>query len=557
MKIRNVNYIAKYWKAIQSGKVEVSEKVRLTMRELIDVQEGKVPGYHFDVKLANKPIFFIESYCKQSKGTIGEPIKLELFEKAVIQAVYGVVDNHGLRRTHELLWIMGRKNGKSTVLSALALYSLIGDKEGGPEIDCVSTKKDAAKIVFDAAKNMVRQSPDLNMLVRKRQSDLYCDFNLGVLQPLSSDSNTLDGLNPSVVILDELHSIKQRNLYDVTRQALSAKSRKQPLYLIITTSGFNREGIYDELYEYAEECLRDRSKDEHFLSFIYELDSLDEWDKEDKWIKANPGLGTIKSLERLRADVEKAKISEGYKPTVLTKDFNLKNVDYSSWLTWEQIDNQEQYDLEELRDTYGIGGCDLSAVHDMSCASILVRKRNDDKLYLLQHYFIPESKIDYLAAKSSKEAPYEKWAERGLLTICRGEMINYSDVTAWFKKMRDDYQIDLWRVGYDRAMANYWVEEMAYQFGQSVMESVPQGAKTWTMPMKELGAVLAEHRINFNNNPIFKWCLMNTAVKTVGALESIEPVKIQRGRRIDGMVSALNAYVIYVKYKNDYLNLVG
>ena len=557
MKIRNVNYIAKYWKAIQSGKVEVSEKVRLTMQELIDVQEGKVPGYHFDVKLANKPIFFIESYCKQSKGTIGEPIKLELFEKAVIQAVYGIVDSRGLRRTHELLWIMGRKNGKSTVLSALALYSLIGDKEGGPEIDCVSTKKDAAKIVFDAAKNMVRQSPDLNMLVRKRQSDLYCDFNLGVLQPLSSDSNTLDGLNPSVVILDELHSIKQRNLYDVTRQALSAKSRKQPLYLIITTSGFNREGIYDELYEYAEECLRDRSKDEHFLSFIYELDSLDEWDQEDKWIKANPGLGTIKSLERLRADVEKAKISEGYKPTVLTKDFNLKNVDYSSWLTWEQIDNQEQYDLEELRDTYGIGGCDLSAVHDMSCASILVRKRNDDKLYLLQHYFIPESKVDYLAAKSSKEAPYEKWAERGLLTICRGEMINYSDVTAWFKKMRDEYQIDLWRVGYDRAMANYWVEEMAYQFGQSVMESVPQGAKTWTMPMKELGAVLAEHRINFNNNPIFKWCLMNTAVKTVGALESIEPVKIQRGRRIDGMVSALNAYVIYVKYKNDYLNLVG
>lgn len=554
---RNVNYIRKYWKAIQAGKIEVSGKVKATMQELIDIQDGKDSKYHFDLKLASRPIAFIEDFCKQSTGDIGQPIKLELFQKAIIQAVYGIVDDKGLRRTHELLLIMGRKNGKSTLLSCLSLFGLVADKEGGPEIDCVATKKDAARIVFDAAKNMVRQSPDLNLVIKKRQSDLYCDFNLGKLRPLSSDSNTLDGLLPSMVILDELHAIKQRNLYDVTRQALSAKSRKQPLYLIITTSGFNREGIYDELYEYAEACLKDRTKDEHFLSFIYELDSLEEWEQEDKWIKANPGLGPIKSIERLRADVEKAKTSEGYKPTVLTKDFNLKNVDYASWLTWEQLNNTAKYSMDDIRNTYGIGGCDLSAVHDLSCASILIRKRGDDKLYLLQHYFIPESKLELIEAQSSKEAPYKKWEERGLLTVCKGEMIQYSDVTAWFKQMKDEFQIDLWRVGYDRAMANYWVQEMSYTFGQSVMESVPQGSKTWTMPMKEMGAMLSEHNINYNNNPIFKWCLTNTAVKSVGTLDSIEPVKIQRNRRIDGMVSALNAYVIYVKYKNDYLNVVG
>jgi phage terminase large subunit-like protein len=208
-----------------------------------------------------------------------------------------------------------------------------------------------------------------------------------------------------------------------------------------------------------------------------------------------------------------------------------------------------------VRNTYAIGGCDLSSVKDLTAATLLIRARGDDTIYVLQHYFLPEARIEELDAKSSKEAPYKKWEERGLMTFCKGEMVQYSDVTAWFEKMREEYQIDIWRCGYDRAMANYWVEEMKYQFGD-VMESVAQGAKTWTVPMKEMGAMLAEKKINYNNNPILKWCLTNTAVKTLGSLESIEPVKITRKRRIDGTVSLLNAYVIYVKYRQDYLNMV-
>ena len=556
MKIRKVNYIARYWKDIQSGKEVVSQKVYKTMKMCMDIVEGKDPKYHFDPVLANWPIYFIESYCRQSKGDTGKPIKLELFQKARAQAISGLVDKNGIRRFREILIVEGRKNGKSTELGGYGLYGLVGDQEGGPEVDCVSTKKDAAKIVFNTARDMVQQSPELRQFVKRRKSDLYCSFNLGVFQPLSSDSNTLDGLLPSMCILDECHAIKDRNLYDVMRQSMSAASRKQPLFITITTSGFNREGIYDELYQYAEQVLNGEIEDEHFLSFIYELDSLEEWDREDCWKKANPGLGTIKSVEELRANVEKAKTTPGYKPTVLTKDFNLKNITSSAWLSWEELNNEAVFDPQLVYDSYGIGGCDLSSTRDLTCASILIRRKNDETIYLLQHYFLPSERVDMLEATSSKEAPYRAWEERGLITLCEGSMVRYSDVTRWFKEMRDKYKIDIWRLGYDRALANYWVEEMRSEFGD-VMEAVPQGPITWTAPMHELGAMLADKRVNYNNNPIFKWCLTNTAVKKSGTNEAIQPIKIQAHRRIDGLVSFLNAYTIYVKYRDDYLNIVG
>ncbi len=557
MKIRRYNYISQYWKKIQSGEITVSHKVYQTMTELIDIQNGKYKKYHFDPILANRPIVFIETFCKQSKGKdIGKPLKLELFQKVIIQALYGIVDKNGIRKYQECLIIMGRKNGKSTLLSGLGNYGLLGDKEGGPEIDCVSTKKDAAKIVFNEAKNMVKQSPYLRKYIKSRKSDLYSEFNFGTYRPLSSDADTLDGLNPSMVILDECHAIKDRNLYDVMKQALSAESREQPLFLTITTSGFIREGIYDELYDYAEQVLNGEVEDEHFLSFVYELDDVTEWLKEDCWIKANPGLGTIKSIGKLREAVARAIVQPNYRKTVHTKDFNLKNISAANWLNWQEIENPATFDMELIRNTYAIAGCDLSAVKDLTCATLLIRRRDDETIYVLQHYFLPEARIEELDAKSSKEAPYRKWEERGLMTFCKGEMVQYSDVTAWFVEMKEKYQIDIWRCGYDRAMANYWVEEMKNNFGD-VMESVAQGAKTWTVPMKEMGAQLAENKINYNNNPILKWCLSNTGVKSIGSLESIEPVKLQRKRRIDGTVSLLNAYVIYVKYRQDYLNMVG
>lgn len=552
--MKKTNYILQYNRAIQTGKIVACEKIRKVYEKL--AADCKAKGkYHFDVDLATAPIYFIETFCKQSKGVVGESIKLDLFQKAGIQAIFGFVDDTGKRRYNEVLWIMGRKNGKSTLLSGLGLHMLVGDKEGGAEVDCVASKKDQAKIVFKEAKNMVVQSPYLTKYIRKRKTDMYSDYNFGVFQPLASDSNTLDGLNPHCGIIDELHSIKDRNIYDVVKQGMTA--RRQPILFMITTSGFNREGIYDTTYEYAEKVISGEIEDEHFLPLIYELDRTEEWLDENAWIKANPGLGTIKSKQMLRDFVERAKKDPAFRPTVLTKDFNLKSVTAETWLTWDELDNSATFDPEILRNTYAIGGCDLSATTDLTCATLLVRRRDDSQIYVLQQYFLPESRVNLLETTSSKEAPYRIWADRGLLTICQGTMVNYSDVTAWFAKMRDEYQIDLWRLGYDRALAGYWADEMASEFGQSVMEKVAQGPFTWTAPMKELGAMLADKKMNYNNNPILKWCLSNTGVKTSGTVESIQPVKIQSNRRIDGMVSLLNAYVIYTKYRDDYVNTVG
>ena len=556
MKYDHTNYILKYWRAIESGKIPVPRKVRTVYKGLAKECKSKTGKYHFDIDRASRPIFFVETFCKQSKGAIGQPIKLQLFQKAAIQAIFGFVDKDGLRRTTEVLWIMGRKNGKSVLLSALSLYMLIGDHEGGAEVDCVASKKDQAKIVFSEAKNMVSQSPDLSRYIRKRKTDMYSDFNFGVFQPLSSDSNTLDGLNPHCAVIDELHSIKDRNLYDVVKQANYA--RKQPILFMITTSGFNREGIYDSMYAYAEQVINGDVKDEHFLPLVYELDEQSEWTDPKAWVKANPGLGTIKDKEKLTANVEKAKTDPKFKPTVLTKDCNLKNVTAESWLTWEQLNNEETFDMETVRNTYAIGGCDLSSVYDLTCATLLIRKEGDPQIYVLQHYFLPRARVEALDEKSEKasEAPYQVWADRGLMTLCEGAMVDYNDVTAWFAKMRDEYQIDLWKLGYDRAMAGYWAEQMSNEFGSTVMEKVAQGPFTWSAPMKELGAMLADHMVNYNNSPILKWCLSNTGVKTTGSLDVITPVKIQQKRRIDGLVSLLNAYVIYVKYREDYLGMV-
>lgn len=550
----HVNYILQYNRQIQSGKITACEKIKAVYKRLAEDCKSK-GKYHFDIDRATRPIIFVESFCKQSKGNMGEPIVLSLFQKAMIQAVFGFVDKNERRRYNEVLMIMGRKNGKSVLLSALGLYCMIADHEGGAEVDCVASKKDQARIVFNEAKNMVTQSPYLAKYIRKRKSDMYSDFNFGVFQPLASDSNTLDGLNMSCGIIDELHSIKDRNIYDVAKQSMTARS--QPLLFIITTSGFNREGIYDSMYDYAESVISGTVEDEHFLPLIYELDDSNEWLDERCWIKANPGLDEIKSRSYLREMVERAQSDPSFRPTVLTKDFNVKNVAGASWLTWEQIDNPATFDMEKVTNSYAIGGCDLSATTDLTCATLLIRVPDDDTLYVLQHYFLPQSRIEYLETTSSKEAPYRRWAERGLLTICEGTMVNYADVTAWFVKMRDEYRIDLWKLGYDRALAGYWAEEMVSVFGQSVMEKVAQGPFTWTAPMKELGAMLSDKRINYNDNPMLKWCLSNTGVKSTGTVESIQPVKIQSMRRIDGMVSLLNAYTIYVKYRDDYLNLVG
>ena len=543
------NYILEYSNLIKSKKIIVSAKIKKQIDKLVfDIINPK--EYYFDLKKASKPIEFIETFCKHSKGQwAGKNVVLDLWQKMIIQAIFGFVDKDGFRRYREVLLVVARKNGKSTLLSAIALYLLFADKEGGAQICCVASKKDQARIVFNEAKNMVVQSPTLAGHIKKRKSDLYFPLTFSTLEPLASDSNTLDGLNVHGGIIDELHSIKDRNLYDVIKQ--STTTRQQPLILMITTAGFVRECIYDDMYEYGDNVLNDVIKDDRFLPLIYELDSRSEWTIPKMWQKANPGLSTIKDLESLEENVARGKNDRKFLPTLLTKDFNIRETGVNSWLSFEAINNQETYDINNFKDIYAVGGVDLSSTTDLTCATIIFKK--EEQFYVAQMYFIPEDKVEQ--KEKEDKVPYKIWEKQGYVRFCPGNKVNYSDVTEWFIELRDTYKIYTLWIGYDPWGASMWVDEMKRNGFQ--MLEVRQGARTMSSPMKLLSSELEAKKLNYNNNPILKWCLTNTQIE-VDKNENIRPVKGRNTKqRIDGAVALIDAYVILQEKWEDYITMTN
>ena len=457
-----MNYVREYWSRIERGEIVTSRRVKAVYGRLIadmDAAAADSP-YYFDEAAGERPIEFIETFCKQSQGTLGAPLRLELFQKAYIQTLFGWREKAtGYRRFRETLFLVGRKNGKSTLLAAIALYLLIADYEGAAEIYSVATKKDQAKKTLTEAVNMVKQSPELRAVIKKRRNDIYFPATASIFEALASDSNTLDGLNSHAVIIDELHAIRDRNLYEVMKQSTS--SRRQPLVIMITTNGTVRESIFDNIYELARDIADGKIVEDTFLPILYELDAREEWTEPTAWAKANPGLGTIKQYSTLAAFVERAKKNPADLPGVLCKDFNVPETSSSVWLSYEEIKSDAVFDMQEIYNTYAVGGCDLSATTDLTCASLMIRKSRDDPtIYVIQHYFLPQKKIDQLDEHNTQEAPYKLWRDRGLLTVCDGNRVDYSAVTEWFCQMRDEYKIDAFKVGYDRALAGYWVDEM-------------------------------------------------------------------------------------------------
>ena len=542
-----------YFGKIIDGKITACDKMR-RISEILLERYFAPDEYHFDPDIASRHTRFIETFCKLPSGKVGQPLKLELFQKARLQALFGFVDDNDVRQYNECLIIEGRKNGKTTETAAVEIDLLIDDKEGAPQIYNIATMLDQAKLGYNAAVKMVRQSPMLSKNIKKRASDLYFDQNFGFIKALASNSNSLDGLDVHGAVIDELAAIKNRDIYDLIKQAMGA--RRQPLLFCITTNGYVREGIFDAQYKYATDVLNGTVKNKRFLPFIYELDSPDEYDDENCWVKANPGLDTIKSRAYLREMVQKAKDDPSFKPTVMVKDFNIPQSGTATWLPFEAVVNEATFDMEKVSHSYAIGGCDLSSVYDLTCATLIVKKPNDSDVYVLQKYFIPQRKIDENLGSDTKQVPYKLWAEQGWLEINEGAQVDYSAVTKWFVEMVEKYDIrPLW-ICYDRALAGYWVSEME-EYGFE-MEKTAQGPFTWSQPMKELGCALTEHQINYNNNPILRWCLANTGVKALNkdGIETIQPVKLQQHRRIDGMVSLLNAWVGYVKHMDEYLPYV-
>ncbi|MFJ7451828.1 terminase large subunit [Bacillus thuringiensis] len=553
------NPIIEYYSLIESGKEIVSEKVRRIYKKLVSDISDKESIYEYDSKKANHAIEFIENFCKHSKGKWGgKPIVLEVWQKAFIAAAFGFVHGiDGTRKYREVLLVVARKNGKSTVGSGIGLYLQIADGEPGSEVYAVATKKDQAKLVWLESKRMVKKSPALLKRIKPLVSEMVSEWNDSTFKPLGSDSETLDGLNVHGAMMDEIHAWKDKNLYDVIVDGTS--SREQPMIFMITTAGTVRESVYDMKYEEAEMLLNglddpDGYKDERFLPIIYELDKREEWTDPSKWKKANPGLGTIKKVDQLETKVNKAKANSLLVKNLLTKDFNIRETSTEAWLTFEQLNNPETFDIEKLKPSYGIGGCDLSSTTDLTAAKVIFMVPEDPHIYVKQMYWLPE---DLLEQRSKEDKiPYNLWYEQGILRTTPGNSVHYKFVTKWFLEIRDEYGIYLPWIGYDKWSAKYWVEEMEGYFGKESMIAIAQGKQTLSSPMKLLGADLESKLINYNNHTIDKWCLSNTAIDVDKNL-NIQPNKTKnQRRRIDGTAALLNAYVVLQEKRNDYLNMI-
>lgn len=551
------NPILAYYEEIELGKVVVSKKVARTYKELVRRMMDENYDYEYDNERANHALEFIENFCKHSKGKVGgKPFLMELWQHALIAAVFGFVHKETrIRMVKEVLLLIGRKNGKSALASAIALYGFIADGELGAEIVSVSTKKDQAKIVWEESKRMVAKSPDLKKRIKSRVSDLVFEKTDSVYKPLASDSNSLDGLNVHMSFIDELHAIKDKNLYDVIVDAMSA--REQPLSVITTTAGTVRNGIYDDKYQEMTNIIKGYDdgnyRDDRTIAFMYELDSEEEVHDESCWVKANPMLDIVKDRDEMRRKYRKALAQPTLLKNFLCKEFNLQQNGTSAWLTYEQALNEDMFNLLELRPRYAIGGVDLSRTTDLTSASIMFTFPETNTVYFETMYWLPEDNIELRAEEDG--VPYQLWAENGYLRLCEGNQIRLSDVTAWFVEMRDKYDIYLYKVGYDNYSAKYWVDEMEGVFGK-IMVPVQQGYKTLSLPMMSLGAAFEKHYVNYNRNPISLWCIGNTTV-TVDENGNIKPAK-GKGRvgRIDGLASMLDAYVIFYNNQSEYLNLM-
>lgn len=552
------NPILEYWSDIESGREVVGDKIYRNYKKI--VYDIKNPDeFFYSPQRANHILEFAENYCKHSKGKFGgQPVVLELWEKAHLATVFGFIDIEGNRKYRKSKLIVGKKNGKSLLASIVGLYMQVGDGEPGPEVYAVATKRDQAKIIWLEAKRMVRKSKSLLSRIRTLVAELVSDFNDGVFKPLASDSDTLDGLNIHCALMDEIHQWKNgKALYDIIADGVSA--REQPLIYITSTAGTIREDIYDAEYEDSERIIngyfdKDGYHDEETISFIYELDNRKEWMDPNCWKKANPGLGTIKNLETLRRKVEKAKSNSALVKNLVCKEFNIRETSSEAWLTFENLNNTAIFDIEKLKPRYGIGGLDLSNTTDLTCATVIFRVANDETLYVKQMYWLPSDLLEQRVKED--KIPYDIWLDQGLLRVSEGNKINYKDVVAWFLEVQNDLDIYIYKIGYDSWNSQYIVDELKQNFGADSTEPVIQGKKTMSGPMKNFAADLSAKRINYNNNPILKWNLSNAAID-IDKNDNISLIKTSnQRRRIDGVASLMDAYIALDRHYEDYMNII-
>lgn len=537
------NYIFEYFSGIQGGKYIVGKWVRLVYETILTgLEKGE---FFFNAKKANKAIKFIENFCHHCEGR-EDLLKLELWQKACVSVIFGIVDADGLRVFREVFVVIGRKNGKTLFASAVIAYMAYLDGEYGAKIYCLAPKLEQANIVYDNFFQMLKKEPELSELAQKRRSDIYIDDTNTVIKPLAFNAKKSDGFNPHLVVNDEVASwrgdggLKQ---YEVMKSALGA--RRQPLILSISTAGYENDGIFDELMKRSTAFLKGNSKERRLLPFLYMIDDVEKWNDIEELKKANPNMGVSVSEDFFREEIAVAEMSASKKAEFLTKYCNIKQNSSIAWLDAHVVEGAAaEITLEDFRKSYAVGGIDLSQTTDLTAATVVVERGG--KLYAFTQFFMPANRVERATAIDG--VPYDIFVKKGVVTLSGENYVDYKDVHNWFVMLKEKYEIYVLKVGYDRYSAQYLVDDMkAYGFH---MDDVFQGENLAGV-IREFEGILLDGNFRIADNSLLKAHFLNVALKHNMETRKFRPVKIEQRARIDGFVSVIDAMTVRQKYYNE------
>ena len=535
------NYIQGYHYRITHGEIVVGKWIKLLYDKITaGLRDGL---FYFDDRKANKAITFIENFCHHCEGR-NDLITLELWQKALISLIFGIVDENGLRTFREVVVIMGRKNGKSILASAIIAYTAYLDGEYGAKIYCLAPKLEQAEIVYENFYKMVTQEPELDDLADRRRSDIYLKDTNTSIKKLAFNAKKSDGFNPHLTVCDEIASwpaeqgLKQ---YEVMKSALGA--RKQPLILSISTSGYVNDGIFDELIMRATAWLQGNSQERRLLPILYMIDDISKWDDIEELKKANPNMGVSVSPDFFIEEIAIARNSRSKKAEFLTKYCNIKQSSTQAWLPYEVVDavTGDKYSLEDFRSSYCVGGIDLSQTTDLTACCVVIER--DGRLYVLAKFFMPENKIDELQEREG--VPYRLYVQAGLIQPSGENYVQYQDCFEWFRMLVEEYEILPLQVGYDRYSSQYLVQQME-QYGFH-MDDVFQG-ENLTPVLHECDGLLRDQTLRLGTNNLLKAHFLNVGVKQNEENRKIRPIKIDPRCHIDGFVAVIDALTVRQKW---------
>lgn len=560
------NWIYSYYQKVKNGTITVGRYIELLLDYLVKGLEEKL--FFYDQNKANSAVEWIETHAFHTEGHLApNPIKLELWEKAFVSSLFGIVDKDGHRQFREAVLIIGRKNGKSLLAAAIAKYTWWVDGGFGAKIYNIAPKLDQADIIYNNIWQMTLLDPeyqkmkeefsvrdthnqkilDDSMLPRHRQSDLSITGTNSTVKKIAFSAKKSDGFNPSLCVCDEIASwegdagLKQ---YEVMKSGMGA--RPEGILLSCTTAGYINDSIFDELFKRCTRFLLGDSKERKLLPFLYVIDDVEKWNDINELRKSNPNLGVSVSVDFMLEEIAIAESSLSKKAEFMCKYCNIKQNSSLAWLPASVVQNMcgDPLDLEEFRGCYAVVGIDLSQTTDLTSACFLIQK--DGHIYVFSKFWLPNERIDEASQRDG--LPYNIYIQRGLMATSGDNFVDYHDCFDWILSTAKKYKLYVQMVGYDRYSAQYLVQDL--KGAGFRVDDVWQGDNLWGV-LQEMEGLFKDGKVHIGDNDLLKVHLLNSAIKMSVERGRGKLVKLNASSHIDGVAAMSDAFCVRQKWWNE------